>query len=63
MLIVGRAVAGIGTSGIQNGGLTIIAACVPLEKRPGKKTSPSPEDQHVANYFAAALLGLLMGSE
>jgi MFS family permease len=33
MLIVGRAVAGMGGSGIQNGALTIIAACIRLEKR------------------------------
>lgn len=35
MLIIGRAIAGMGSSGIQNGVLTIIAAAVPLEKRPG----------------------------
>ena len=34
MLIIGRAVAGMGTAGLTNGALTIIAACVPLEKRP-----------------------------
>lgn len=34
MLIVGRAVAGLGSSGLINGALTIIAACVPLAKRP-----------------------------
>ncbi|KAK3360512.1 putative MFS multidrug transporter [Lasiosphaeria hispida] len=34
MLIGGRAIAGIGTSGLQNGGLTIITNSVPLEKRP-----------------------------
>ena len=34
MFIVGRAVAGIGSSGIVNGALTIIAACLPLQKRP-----------------------------
>lgn len=34
MLIVGRAVAGMGGSGIINGALTIISACVPLVKRP-----------------------------
>lgn len=33
MLIVGRAVAGMGGSGLVNGALTIIAACVPLHKR------------------------------
>lgn len=34
MLILGRAVAGIGGSGIQNGAFNMIAASVPLEKRP-----------------------------
>ncbi|KAK3332292.1 major facilitator superfamily-domain-containing protein [Cercophora scortea] len=34
MLIVGRAVAGMGASGLMNGGLTIIASAVPLDKRP-----------------------------
>ncbi|KUI58280.1 Putative HC-toxin efflux carrier TOXA [Cytospora mali] len=33
MLIIGRAVAGIGSSGIVNGGLTILANSLPLEKR------------------------------
>jgi len=35
MLILGRAIAGIGSSGILNGVFTIIAGCVPLLKRPG----------------------------
>ncbi|CAJ2509231.1 Uu.00g142570.m01.CDS01 [Anthostomella pinea] len=34
MLIGGRAVAGIGASGLSNGGLTIIAGAVPLDKSP-----------------------------
>ncbi|KAL5315754.1 hypothetical protein ACEPPN_016624 [Leptodophora sp. 'Broadleaf-Isolate-01'] len=34
MLIVGRAVAGIGSSGLINGGLTIVSACLPVEKQP-----------------------------
>jgi MFS family permease len=34
MLIVGRAVAGMGCSGLMNGGLVIIATAVPLERRP-----------------------------
>ncbi|KAL3480786.1 major facilitator superfamily domain-containing protein [Aspergillus californicus] len=34
MLIVGRAVAGMGTSGMINGALTIIAGAVPMHKRP-----------------------------
>jgi MFS family permease len=37
MLIIGRAIAGIGVSGLMNGGLTIIAASAPLHKRPGKE--------------------------
>ena len=35
MLIIGRAVAGIGGSGIQNGALTMVSAAVPLQKRGG----------------------------
>ena len=34
MLIIGRAVAGLGASGIMNGALTIIANCLPIHKRP-----------------------------
>lgn len=34
MLIVGRAIQGMGTAGLQNGAFTIIAASVPLAKRP-----------------------------
>ena len=34
MLIVGRAVAGMGSAGLVNGALTIIAGCVPMPKRP-----------------------------
>ncbi|TAQ89674.1 hypothetical protein B7494_g2010 [Chlorociboria aeruginascens] len=34
MLIVGRTVSGMGTSGLWNGGLTIIAGAAPIEKRP-----------------------------
>lgn len=37
MLIVGRAVAGMGGAGIVNGALTIIANSVPLVRRSGKK--------------------------
>lgn len=38
MFIVGRAIAGMGGAGIMNGGLTILSACVPLEKRPRKSS-------------------------
>lgn len=34
MLIVGRAIAGMGSSGIMNGAFTIIAGCVAMAKRP-----------------------------
>ncbi|KAI0521006.1 major facilitator superfamily domain-containing protein [Xylaria bambusicola] len=33
MLTVGRAIAGVGCSGILSGAITILSACVPLEKR------------------------------
>jgi MFS family permease len=38
MFIVGRAVAGMGGSGIVNGGLTIVAKCIPMEKRGGAQS-------------------------
>ena len=34
MLILGRAVAGMGSSGIMNGGLTIVSSLVPLNRSP-----------------------------
>ncbi|KAF7901360.1 hypothetical protein EAF00_003581 [Botryotinia globosa] len=34
MLIVGRAVAGIGSAGLMNGAITILTHAVPMEKRP-----------------------------
>lgn len=34
MLIIGRAVAGMGSSGLANGAMTIIANAAPLHKRP-----------------------------
>ncbi|KAE8406865.1 major facilitator superfamily domain-containing protein [Aspergillus pseudonomiae] len=34
MLIVGRAVAGIGGAGILNGAFTIVSGCVPMSRRP-----------------------------
>jgi MFS family permease len=36
MLIIGRAIAGLGSSGLSNGALTIIGAIAPMHKRPGK---------------------------
>lgn len=40
MLIVGRAVAGLGVSGLSNGAMSIIASSAPVHKRPGKRSSP-----------------------
>ena len=37
MLIIGRAVAGLGGAGLINGGITILSACTPLEKRASMK--------------------------
>ncbi|KAI9703447.1 MAG: hypothetical protein M1820_005920 [Bogoriella megaspora] len=34
MLVISRAVAGMGTSGLMNGALTILTAAAPMEKRP-----------------------------
>lgn len=34
MLIVGRAIAGVGSAGIVSGALTVLSATVPLERRP-----------------------------
>jgi len=36
MLIIARAVAGIGSSGLMNGALTIISASAPLSKAPSE---------------------------
>jgi hypothetical protein len=53
MLIIGRAVAGMGGSGMMNGGLMIIRACVPMEKGAaylgvmlGRKYPPANRDTH-----------------
>lgn len=34
MLIIGRAVAGVGSSGMMNGALNILAGAVPIKRRP-----------------------------
>lgn len=39
MLIVGRAVAGMGSAGLMSGGLNIIAGTVSIERRPSMWTS------------------------
>lgn len=39
MLIIGRAIAGLGVSGLINGVYTIINVCLPLPKVPRMKAS------------------------
>ncbi|KAL2869698.1 major facilitator superfamily domain-containing protein [Aspergillus lucknowensis] len=51
MLIVGRAVAGMGTSGMINGALTIIAGAVPMHKRPAL----------IGGMMGISQLGLVLG--
>lgn len=41
MLIAGRAIAGMGSSGLLNGAFTILAECVPMSKRPSGLLQPS----------------------
>jgi MFS family permease len=49
MLIVGRAIAGIGGAGLMNGGFTILNSCVPIDRQPvligimtARKSDPRP---------------------
>ncbi|PVH76182.1 efflux pump [Cadophora sp. DSE1049] len=51
MLIIGRAVAGIGASGLMNGGLTIIRFSVPMEKTA----------TYLGGMISTAQLGILLG--
>lgn len=51
MLIVGRAVAGLGASGIMNGAFTIIANCLPIHKRP----------LYLGVMMAVAQFGIVLG--
>ncbi|KAL4923695.1 major facilitator superfamily domain-containing protein [Aspergillus undulatus] len=51
MLIIGRAVAGMGSSGMINGALTILAGAVPMHKRPAL----------IGMMMGFAQLGLVLG--
>lgn len=53
MLIVGRAVAGMGGAGIVNGALTIIALCVPIQKRPSMR---GPRLVHLSSWLMSVAL-------
>ncbi|KAK3389374.1 putative MFS multidrug transporter [Podospora didyma] len=51
MLIIGRAIAGLGSSGLMNGALTILANAVPPQKQPG----------YIGLSLAIAQLGIVAG--
>jgi len=59
MLIVGRAIAGVGAAGLSSGAYTLLSASVPLEKRPGKLSNVNEKLE--ANTYEKAMLGILMG--
>lgn len=42
MLIGGRTIAGLGASGLVNGGMTVISGSAPLQKRPRKSIHTLP---------------------
>lgn len=46
MLIIGRAIAGMGGSGLSSGAISIIAASAPLAKRPGESLTSSAEPRN-----------------
>jgi len=57
MFIIGRAIAGLGASGIFNGGLTIFVTVAPLEKRPSKlapqKCMPFINIKSITNSYSS----------
>ncbi|KAH7397605.1 MFS multidrug transporter [Cadophora sp. MPI-SDFR-AT-0126] len=61
MLIIGRAVAGIGASGLMNGGLTIIRFSVPMEKTASNLLDPTQSGLVNIENLPAAQLGILLG--
>jgi MFS family permease len=64
MLIIGRAVAGIGGSGLMNGGFTIIAVVSPQEKRPRKAkflTRVPSLSNNLAVYLGIVMAFILLG--
>lgn len=66
MLIVGRAIAGIGAASLLNGSITIVSCTAPPEKRPSKCDSWLGLSIHtlVANDASSkVLIGSMMASE
>lgn len=58
MLIIGRAVAGLGGSGLVGGSLTIVAASIPMHKRPGTSFCEPPILDGVLIF--PAMIGVIM---
>ena len=58
MLIIGRAIAGIGGSGLMNGGFTIIGTVSPMGKRPCE--SFNDPLSLVSSDYTAVYLGVVM---
>jgi MFS family permease len=59
MLIVARAVAGLGSAGLMNGSLTIVSSSVPLHKSPCMSVIPINFDRQLTS--TVALIGMMMG--
>lgn len=63
MLIVGRAVASIGASGMMNSALTMIRACVPMEKTAGMGATVLNYQLITDVLRLKAYLGIMVGSK
>jgi MFS family permease len=63
MLIVGRAISGLGGSGLLNGAYTIISASVPIHKAPGLSFMVTGNDWllFLTNMCFLVYVGILMG--
>jgi MFS family permease len=58
MLIIGRAIAGIGGSGLMNGGFTVVGTVSPMGKRPRESFNYPPS--LASSDCTAVYLGVLM---
>ena len=63
MLIIGRAIAGLGGSGILNGGYSLIHASAPLPKQPCMCPQPLGRRPNTSAkwYVFTVYLGVIMG--
>ena len=60
MLVVGRAIAGMGASGLLNGGYTIVYTSVAPKRQTGNAL-PTSMGCTFVDYGLTALLGILLG--